>query len=238
MKLLKFAAILPLTLGAPILGADSGQVSLSNMELKTMVYETNIEFLGGNYVLFTANRDNISDSNDSARKGSNKLEFPVPDGKLTVLSMSGKLVGNILPTSAGYNFNFASDWLTHPDEALPNVRESPTNSFQKRGAGLASVLAKMKPIGFWVNLTKAVAKFVNLIKSKPRSRRDDTGEYEFVEPVFVKGPGVNFASVLALGNVNYEGDAIQLVGKGVLFLDVDNVIDYQNCALCNLPTSS
>lgn len=239
MRLLTFAAILPFTLGAPIVPGSARQTSLDNMELKTMVTEANVEFNNGRYVLFAANRDNLTDSQNNAMKGSNRLEFSASDGKLTVLTVSGRLVGNVLPSSAGYTLSFNTDWLNSPEEALPDVRGNPTNDIQKRGAGLASVLARARPnIGFWVTFSKTLAKFLNLSKTKHRSRREDPADSEFLEPVFVTGPGVNFASVLELENMSFQGDSIQLVGKGALFLDVDNVIDYQNCALCNLPTSS
>lgn len=239
MRLLQFAAILPLALGAPIRAQNTNQTSLKNLALKTMVSETDIKYTNGYYSTFIMDRGNSENVGPDSKKDTDKLEFPIPDGKLSVFTASGRLVGNVLPTSAGYNLDFASNWLAHPDEILPDVRNSPTNGILKRGAGFANVIARMKPnIGFWVNLSKTLAKFFNIRRTKHKSRRENPNEFDFLEPVFVQGPGVNFASVLALGEITYKGDAFQLVGRGTLFLDVDNVIDYQNCALCNLPTSS
>lgn len=75
-----------------------------------------------------------------------------------------------------------------------------------------------------------------IASSAPAVKRDDSAKLFL--PVFVQGTGVTFASALGLDEVIFNGDAIVLAGSGDLFMDVDNVIDYQNCALCNLPTSS
>lgn len=67
-------------------------------------------------------------------------------------------------------------------------------------------------------------------------KRDD--DNQIFMPVLVQGPGVTFASLLGLDQVIYDGDAITLIADGDIFIDIDNVVDFKNCTICNFPTSS
>lgn len=70
------------------------------------------------------------------------------------------------------------------------------------------------------------------------SKRDASVDNQLLVPIFIQGPGVTFEGFLGLDQIVYDGAAIQDIGDADIYVDIDSVVSFEQCALCLLPISS
>lgn len=76
-----------------------------------------------------------------------------------------------------------------------------------------------------------------------RGRRDEESSVddsieELYIPVYVEGPGITFESLLLLSDVTFDSEGYFYEIRGTdLFIDDDGYIDFEDCEMCNFPTS-
>lgn len=247
--------LIPLmALASPIWTRDSAVVTVPRMGIKSLATQVDVKYNDGIYDIFAVVlNDSATNNLDFSYK---KLSFPIPNGKLAVLDGTGALVGTVVPQGNSFTFDLNSEWANDPTKnSEPKIlsTHSTSNSLQKR-ALFGRFFKRPGNFGVVMDLNKAIndwawAEFITprlekereeeeaKNKSQVQERREGLEDNQLFLPVFIQGPGVTFEGALGLDKVEFLGKTINTVAEGELFIDIDNVADFSNCALCLIPIS-
>lgn len=240
MKFSIAAALIPcLTLASPIETRDTNQnFVLKNIDFESLLTGADLLYDKGMYNIYALDIQNqTSFTGDAVVQ---QYEFPSTDGKLTVLDGAGKLVGTIAPSQNNtFDMSFEGAWLSNVTlDALPKLR-SPYGSddLAKRGPSLRGMSSRIGRFSGTGMGNQVAFELGVMLGEYLFGKRDDLDDAMLL-PIYVQGPGVTFESFLGLGDIKYSGSAITLAGFGAVFVDIDDLVDFYDCDLCQLPTSS
>lgn len=248
MKLAALAAsiLLPImAMGAPVEKRDEGNLTVSKFTMLSLLSGAELEYENGIYNIFAAvtSTNETAAANDNFEVSLEKLSFPADNGELSIFDVNGGFVGFVsYDKSNNFTLNIDSAWaqgaadrpyptvvLTNVDESSSISKRAPKSSYGKyRGGG------GMDGEVFGI-LAEAIFDWVS---AKLFSKRDDANSNVILLPVFVQSPGVTFESILGFDEVSFSGSDLLSVKTADLFIDIDDVIDFENCEWCQLPISS
>lgn len=244
MKISIIAALIPcLAMAAPIETRDSAQnVVVKNIDVESLLTGHKLQVSDGAFHIFAFDKQTkITNPDEPPVKD---FHFPAQDGKLSVYDGTGQMAGVISANQdKGFDISLDNVWLAKQStQPVPKLRAPyGEKSISKRGLNFGKMSSRIGKFGGGTGASNQLAFQLGVMVGEwlwgTNDKRDDSGE-TLLLPIFVQGPGVTFESFLGLGGITQTDNVIKLADFGTVFVDIDNVVDFYDCDLCQLPTSS